>query len=87
MKRRTLFLAGAAFIVATASAFTAPKVFNVTGFAKNSSGMIVSAPTNEANCVLDADEDCTITVATKTLSPVYNSSANVGNAADILQFN
>ena len=87
MKKTNLFFVAIAFILATTSAFTVKKTFNFTGFAKNASGTIVSAPTNETGCALNQTTDCTITVATKVLSPVYNSAANVGNSADILKFN
>ena len=85
MKKTQLFIA-AAFVLATASAFTT-KAFNVTGFAKDGLGNVVSAPTNEAGCAVNNTNDCSITVSGTVISPVYDAAIHIGSDAFILKFN
>lgn len=83
---KKLILVAAVFVFAAASAFTT-KLVNPIGWANDASGNPVSAPTNESGCALNRTNLCSITVNQHTLSPAYDSKADIGVSGKELEFN
>jgi hypothetical protein len=81
--KKTIGLFAVAALFAVGSAFVS-KYANPTGWALVS-GSDVSGLTNESDCSIQTGTDCFIVVSGQEITPVYDSKADIGNAAKVLK--